>query len=249
MSTAYSSSYYAIIEKIENSHFWFQARKLLIKKTINKFIPNTQNMSFLEVGFGTGIMIRLLESMGFKVTGIDIKQKALEYAKIHTKAILIRKSIFSFKTNGKYDAIGAFDVLEHQQKDVEFLKAMASLLKKGGYIFINVPANMYLWSEIDVLSKHERRYSISGMAGKIEKAGLKVVFINYWQMATIPVFWLRRKMLVRKNRDIIKEYLDPPPNLINRLFYYLLITEQYFVLKFRMFTGSSLIAVAQKIQD
>jgi SAM-dependent methyltransferase len=247
MSTAYSSSFYEMIEKMENNHFWFLARNKLIGTLISKYFPNTHKKSFLEIGFGTGVVIRMLEKKGFEVTGIDIKKKALEYAGIHTKAELIQQSIYSYKTKKRYDAVGTFDVVEHQKKDTEVFKIAYSLLKSGGYVFVTVPAQKWLWSEIDVLSKHERRYSISEIREKLEKAGFRIEFINYWQMILLPIFFLRRLFLMRKNTGMLEEYLESPGYLINKLLYYLLLIEQFIVLKVRLPIGTSLIVCAKKI--
>lgn len=245
MSTAYSSSFYELIEKIENSHFWFRIRNRLIRKVILKFLPQPEGHSFLEIGFGTGIVIRMLEEMGFCVTGIDIKKKAVEYACSKTKARLIQKSIFSYQTKEQFDAIGAFDVAEHQKNDSALFKAVYCLLKPGGYFFVTVPAQKWLWSRIDELSKHKRRYSEAEVKEKLKKAGFEVVYINCWQMILLPAFYLMRLFTIQRS-DALKEYLKPPSRIINTVIFYLLLIEQFFVLRMKLPVGTSIIVCATK---
>ncbi|MEM2074300.1 MAG: methyltransferase domain-containing protein, partial [Nitrososphaeria archaeon] len=46
---------------------------------------------------------------------------------------------FCQKEGLKFDVITFFEVLEHQDKPVEFLEAIKSMLKPGGYIAGSVP--------------------------------------------------------------------------------------------------------------
>ena len=133
MSHTYPSSLYTTIASIEDDHFWFTSRNRMIASLIRANIrePYTTK-SFLEIGCGTGIVMAVLEGLGFIATGLDVNTKALSYAVKRTKGKLIRQSIFGFKPKKYYDIVGAFDVLEHIQDDMGFLRASYHILTPDG---------------------------------------------------------------------------------------------------------------------
>ncbi len=51
------------------------------------------------------------------------------------------------------------DVLEHIEDDREALTILHSLLERGGYAVLTVPALQVFWSIHDEVNRHYRRYS------------------------------------------------------------------------------------------
>ena len=247
MSASYSIVHYERIHRIEQTHFWFLARNILLQKLIRRFIPNSSNVSFLEIGFGTGVVIHLLERMGFRVTGIDVNKRALLYARRNTKATLLQQSIFSFCPKERFAAIGAFDVMEHQKRDLLFLKRVHKLLTPNGLLFLTIPAHRWLWSKLDILSDHKRRYSFGELKQKLEGSGFTVLFWNHWQVITLPIFWLWRQILLRKKKKMIESYLAQPQALVNRLLYLLLLFEQLPFFRVKFPVGGSLVVCAKRL--
>ncbi len=58
----------------------------------------------------------------------------------------------------EFDVIGAFDVIEHIEEDTAALTQMYQALKPGGGLLITVPQHRFLWSAVDEMSYHKRRY-------------------------------------------------------------------------------------------
>ncbi|CAB5514691.1 hypothetical protein LMG26857_03750 [Achromobacter anxifer] len=71
---------------------------------------------------------------------------------------------------------GAFslNVFEHIVEDVQVLANLAARCKPGAPIFILVPAHMGLWSPMDDLVGHVRRYSLRELEQLGQAAGLRV---------------------------------------------------------------------------
>ena len=63
------------------------------------------------------------------------------------------------------------NVLEHIRNDDLALKNSKELLKKNGKIFIEVPANQFLYDNYDKQLMHFRRYEMSSLLMKLEKNG------------------------------------------------------------------------------
>lgn len=247
MSQTYDSDHYARIDRIERRHFWFLTRSRILQSVIRLYVPRPVGKSFLEIGFGTGIVLRILDAMGFQTTGIDVNARALLYAKKQTPARLVRRSVYTYNTNMRFDAVGAFDVLEHQQDDLLFLRKCAALVKPHGLLFLSVPAGKWLWSSLDVRSGHKRRYDPEDLHALLARAGFRVLFWNYWQVATLPIFFLWRLALERRSpKDVVNLYLRQPPVLVNALFYWMLRAEEFFFFRVRAPAGASLILCARK---
>lgn len=248
MSQTYPSAYFQTIDEVERSHFWFLSRNEMLTNLVNKFLPKASKPAFLEVGCGTGVALRLFEKLGYKVTGLDVNQKALQYAKHKTNARLIQRSIYSFIINKQYYGVGAFDVLEHQTKDVEFLKCCGNLLVPGGFLFLTVPACRRFWSRIDSASGHKRRYEVKELREKAEAAGFIVRYCNYWNILPLPFFLFDRSILsiFKKDKQVVNEYLKVPHPVINKSMGFLLTLEQKMMFRLQYPIGATLVLAAQK---
>ncbi len=248
MSATYSLSHYQAIFDVESEHFWFKGRTAMITRLVHAFGPKNGRRTFLEVGCGTGIVLRAMRKLGFAVLGLDVNETALTYARVSCpSARLIRKSLYSFASSDRFQTVGAFDVLEHQSADVLFLKRCWDLLEEGGTLFLTVPAGMWLWSPLDVLSGHKRRYEARDLRKKLGKTGFHVQFINYWSVLTLPWYILFRSYTMRHKTDATMDaYLRKPNGFINKTLYYLLWLEQLFFLKFPFPYGATLVVCAKK---
>lgn len=74
--------------------------------------------------------------------------------------------------DGSFEAVFAFEVLEHVDQDVRMLGEMSRVLAPGGLAVISVPAHMARWSATDVSCHHVRRYEPDELLGKLGAAGL-----------------------------------------------------------------------------
>jgi len=61
-----------------SNHFWFKARIALIMDVFNEFVKS--NASILDVGSGTGLIAKSMQSSGYDVSVADIHEKALQKA-------------------------------------------------------------------------------------------------------------------------------------------------------------------------
>jgi hypothetical protein len=94
--------------------------------------------------------------------------------------------------NGSLPAIGVFDVVEHIEDDIGFLRHLWDLLETGGMLYLTVPAYNFLWSLEDAEGGHFRRYTLASMKMKLMEAGLKSVYGTYiFGFLPLPVFLLR----------------------------------------------------------
>lgn len=78
------------------------------------------------------------------------------------------------------DAAYSLNVLEHIPDDVAALRAWASKCKDGAYIFLLVPANPALWTPMDTLVGHQRRYMPDTLQDAVRSAGLEVAAAGWF---------------------------------------------------------------------
>lgn len=245
---------YKFLAKIEPIHFWFIGRNKIIRSVINntlKFI--NKKTSFLEIGCGSGFVLSELQRTGMNLTGIDVNIEGLKLARTRTKAELICGDFLKNNFNDKYDAIGIFDVLEHIKNEEQFIKKCFKSLNSDGYLYIAVPADMKLWSVLDEISGHYRRYNKKGLQKLFIKCGFEVVFVNYFGFFQFMPQLVIRKIQEIKARnykinteDILKEALTLPPFFFNFVFKLFLILESKIINIASFPFGASIILVAKK---
>jgi ubiquinone/menaquinone biosynthesis C-methylase UbiE len=137
------------IRRMELSHFWFQGRRAVILKLLEKFTKRSTKI--LDVGCGTGFLCEILREKFDTVVGVD------QYVEGFTKTPLIRGNATELPIrDSAFDLVLLLDVLEHVD-DERVLSEVRRVLTPGGLCVISVPAHPFLWSERDVASGHLRR--------------------------------------------------------------------------------------------
>lgn len=245
---------YKSLFDVEQRHFWFNGRNIIIRSVVKHVVGEPDRKTFLEIGCGTGFVLSFLEKQGFIVTGLDMHKESMKFAKRRTKAPLVCIKLEKFFTKKNFDIIGAFDVLEHVDNQMKFLEKSGKLLKKGGRLFLTVPARKELWSKIDEFSGHKRRYDKAGLASLLKKSGFKVEMIKYFGFFLLfPQWAIRRYQNIKMSRidkkDIpafFKETINPPPLLMNEFFRLLFYIESKLIGRISFPIGSSLIVAAIK---
>ena len=94
---------------------------------------------FLDLGTGPGTQALKLSEMGFKVTGIDVSEAAIEKVKkINNEIDFIQDDILNTKLNKQFEYIfdrGCFHTMEPENRE-KFVENVYSLLKPGALYFL-----------------------------------------------------------------------------------------------------------------
>ena len=96
----------------------------------------------LEVGFGNGNVLRFAKERGAEVWGTEMIPELLQAARAAGFQVSDGADLFGIKRHaGSFDAVLAFDVLEHMDKDelVRFFGTVQALLKPGGVFLARFP--------------------------------------------------------------------------------------------------------------
>ncbi|MCY3885775.1 MAG: bifunctional 2-polyprenyl-6-hydroxyphenol methylase/3-demethylubiquinol 3-O-methyltransferase UbiG [Gammaproteobacteria bacterium] len=99
----------------------------------------------LDVGCGGGILTESLANLGAIPTGIDPAQGPLTVAKLHAVEMGLQDRIRYLQTTAEelakdekqFDVVTAMEIVEHVPDFAETVRALASLTKPGGNVFLS----------------------------------------------------------------------------------------------------------------
>ncbi len=260
MASSFDETYFKKLYQIEDRHFWFRARQAIVSaltKQITACFP--QGYRVMEIGCGTGNLLRILESTCHNgiIFGLDLFWEGLAFAQLRTSAGLIqaRAECMPF-CNSQFDLIGMFDVLEHLENDEDILSSIQQMLKPGGKLLLTVPAHGDLWSSFDLIAHHQRRYEPSDLTAKLIKGGFSIEYISECMQALYPLAKLRRKAPIlldplskeeeKKTRKRTSQEFAIMP-VLNEIAYQILKMELKHIKQRKPIArGTSIIAIAQK---
>lgn len=193
---------YAELFEAESKHFWFRTRNRLLIWALGRHFPNAAK--FLELGCGTGFVASGIR-MAFPALAVsigDVLVKGLTFARERLPGIsLFQLDACHLPFEAEFDVIGAFDMLEHIEKDEDVLSQMFQAVRPGGGIILTVPQHPFLWSRADDFSHHKRRYTRQELASKLKCAGFKPLQITSFMTLLLPALFLARSADRARNVD------------------------------------------------
>jgi len=206
-----------MLSRIEAEHFWFVARNELIVGLADKFFPEAR--SFLEVGCGNGAVLRAVaQSRPWRrLVGSELHPSGLTHARARLPADVefVQMDARNIPAHDVFDLTGAFDVIEHIEDDEGVLRGMRAATRRGGGIMIAVPQHPWLWSHVDDISYHQRRYRRGELEAKLRRNGFEVLFSTSYTSLLLPLMMASRLKGRGKdnNEEIEREFtLDPRIN-------------------------------------
>lgn len=111
-----------------------------------------------DIGCGGGILAESIAKKGATVTGIDLSEKALKVADLHSleSGVQVRYELSSAedlatREPGRYDVVTCMEMLEHVPDPAAIVQACATLVKPGGHVFfstLNRNPKSYLFAVI-----------------------------------------------------------------------------------------------------
>lgn len=205
----FKPEYFSELAKLEAGNFWFRARNELIIWALGKYKPEAKN--FLEVGCGTGFVLSGIANAYPEVTlsGSEIFSEGLSHAiERNPSAHFMQMDARRIPFMNEFDAIGAFDVLEHIEEDEAVLAQLYRAIVPRGILLLTVPQHPWLWSIADEYACHVRRYPCDEIEAKIVEVGFEIVRSTSFVTSLMPTMMLSRILQKRK-----RETFDPASEL------------------------------------
>lgn len=125
---------------------YFKVRHLLspyVAKTVVSILVAANFKKILDVGCGSGLLVRYLNQNGFKAIGCDPSKEAVKIAKkINAKGVIFNTGVSKLPVcDNSIELVTAISVVEHltNKQMNKFLKECTRVLKPKGLIFIITP--------------------------------------------------------------------------------------------------------------
>lgn len=227
-------------------YFWHTARNALIGWALAEYIPHAK--SFLEAGCGTGQVLAHLRRTRphLQLTGCEALLDGLRIAAERVPGIaLVQADIRHLPFEEEFDAVGAFDVLEHVVEHEDALRQLIRAVRPGGGIILTVPQHPELWAPRDDFWGHQRRYTRRQLVELLRKAGLRIERVTSFVSLLLPAMAIARITQRGRPVSLEREYAISPVH--NSLCAGVMTTERALIRAGLSFpAGGSLLAVTSR---
>lgn len=186
------STHNPTLEELETYYSGYGRNDYLSPITIKRYheildrfeaVRNTNRL--LDVGCGIGYFLDVAKERGWEVFGTEYTDKAIEICE--SKGITMHKGVLDPKNYPaeSFDVITSFEVIEHINQPNPEIAHMASLLRKGGYLYVTTPnfnslLRYHLKGAYNVIGwpEHLSYYTPKTMDRLMKRHGLKRKFIQ-----------------------------------------------------------------------
>lgn len=251
----YPAEAFARLVELEASNFWFRSRNRIIGRVFARYLAQPARPRVLEIGCGTGFVLSALHAQRrFDLVGAEQHIAGLRFARQRLPEVeFVQLDARRLPYRAEFDAIGAFDVIEHIDEDEEVMACAHAALRPCGLFVVTVPQHAWLWSSTDEHAHHKRRYSRRELLTKLQRHGFALRFCTSFVFALLPLMYLSR-LAKRGAAAQAAEAADPtyaelhlPRGLDALMGAAMRIDEALIAAGVSLPAGGSLLAVAQKV--
>lgn len=195
---------------------------------IEQFAPLLRGRA-AEIGAGLGTISERLrpcvDSLDLVEPSPDLARRLTQKFKDDTDCRVMEQSIEAWlKTMGPgaLDCIVMVNVLEHIEDDYAAAQGLFDALKPGGHLLIFVPALPFLYSKLDKVFGHFRRYTRKSLRTCVGEAGFKIEKLRYFDISGVLPWWILNTVLGKTsfNQPMLTVYdrlVVPPTRLVESI--------------------------------
>ena len=158
---------------------------------IRNYPPQNKGPIF-DIGGGNGFVAKGLLDEGWDVVLLEPGPTGAKHAQKRGIPNVVCATTHTAKFKKEtIPAIGVFDVVEHIEDDISFLKHLWDLLVPGGMLYLTVPAYKFLWSHEDDKAGHFHRYSLNQILERVTYVGFNISYSTYifqWLFFAVGLF-------------------------------------------------------------
>ncbi len=240
---------YELVRQVQNRHWWWLGRERIIETLIEKHLDTSVKLEIADVGCGFGANISMLRKYG-DVTGLELNAEAIDTVKSRWGDSVQAVSWQSPNPLAlRFNFMLLADVLEHIPDDQGAIEWINEHLLGNGYALITVPAHQFLWTQMDDVLDHHRRYTRKTLLALFDNR-FEIVYCSYYNMFLFPVkacFVLFDRLKQKLFPAAVKRsYNDVPPSLVNSIFKHVLMLEASVIGRTTVPFGVSLVCLVRK---
>lgn len=172
----------------------------LLRDEVSKVVKFTGRNSgrILDVGCGTGDRLDVFRERGFETYGVETSDSA-DYATSHLKLKVMKGDVFSAHfPDAFFDMVTLYNVLEHTHNPAGVIKEIHRILKKEGFLIIQIPNTNSLqckifkkrWAAFDV-PRDLYYFGVQTLTSFLQEGGFDVKrtdqFMNWWHPPTLVI--------------------------------------------------------------
>ena len=234
--------------RAERDHFWFHGFRRFVAPLLERAAQGRRDLVSLDCGCGTGNNLVLLRRYG-RAFGFDITFSGLKYARTSGEHSIAQASVTDIPfQNETFDLITSFDVVYALPDDAEekAVAEMLRILKRGGFLVLNVAALPALRGNHSVLGGEVRRYTRARLRWALERGGFTIERLTYTNFTILPIVaatrWLQRIAGHKESANEISVPFAP----VNAVLTAVLAAEAAALRVVNMPLGSSVLCLARK---
>lgn len=243
----FSDDAHNLLDQLQENSFWFRVRNRIIQDAIKKYFSDAKEI--LELGCGSGYVLSGIRNVlpDANLTGTEIYSYSLHYAakRVSPPVEFLQVDARQIPFKNEFDLIGAFDVLEHIDEHEDVIKNMRQSLKPGGGLILTVPQHPWLWSKVDDIAHHKRRYTRKQLSSLLRQHKFDILLDTSFMFFLLPLMAVQRLMSSEKAACDTKKVLSLP-KVVDKLFESLLELERRLIrYKITFPLGGSRLVVAK----
>jgi SAM-dependent methyltransferase len=239
---------YEIMYLAEGSHWWYQGMSAITQRIMETHLSPAAGgrPHILDAGCGTGGGMLFLSRYGM-VTGIDISSDAVSFCSERGCKRVVKGSVMALPfLSESFDLVTSFDILYFKNiDDGVALREASRVLRPEGRMIIRVPAFNWLRGTHDNKVSTRHRYTLRELAGKMERNGFEIDFINYANTILFPAAavkrFLEKWLPPQRDSDVTLEM-----GAFSNILKLCLLLESRIIMKWRFPFGLSVVALGRK---
>lgn len=234
-------------------HIVSVGRKVIASTMLGWQRGGLRGLRLLDFGCGTGHFVQKLVDEGAEAVGLDLVREYFPMPEGWGRGRLVQGDVqhLPFAEN-TFDAVFALDVLEHCGDFEGGVREIHRVLKPGGQIVSTLPAMNVLYSQLDELQGHERRFYRREVRIVLEHNGFAVDRNTYLYSYLLPAAvyrkWLYQLFPIPASQSELDLYRSfvPPRREVSAALWWLLHKELAWLRRHDLPFGTTLLTIGTK---